>query len=320
FKRTVTLPGHADWVRTIAVATFTDTENNAALIGAGFNDGDLIVATGSQDRYIRLWKVNDLGLVSDARGKPKDTDGGFDNALEMLHALAGEDRGDDGRQLSTKAHVIEASGRNYMIMFDALLIGHDDWVHSVAWEHARIDKSVVVWRPDAINSIWNADVRLGEAGGSAFGFYGAHFSPSGCGVVAMGYHGAVQMWSTDQPGGTTWTPEIGLTGHFKAAECVEWRADGAFFVSASLDQTCRVWAPWKRRRGPGGAVGDDCETWHEIARPQIHGYDVHCVAFVGPHRLVSGADEKVLRVFDAPKLFLKNLENIAGIHHDPDVL
>ena len=34
-------------------------------------------------------------------------------------------------------------------------------------------------------------------------------------------------------------------------------------------------------------------TWHEIARPQIHGYGVQCLAMTHPFRYISGADEKV---------------------------
>lgn len=54
------------------------------------------------------------------------------------------------------------------------------------------------------------------------------------------------------------------------------------------------------------------ETWHEISRPQIHGYDMQCLATVGRFRFVSGADEKVLRVFQAPRNFVENFANVFG--------
>lgn len=53
-------------------------------------------------------------------------------------------------------------------------------------------------------------------------------------------------------------------------------------------------------------------TWHEISRPQIHGYDMQCLAMVGRFQFVSGADEKVLRVFQAPRNFVENYANISG--------
>lgn len=52
-------------------------------------------------------------------------------------------------------------------------------------------------------------------------------------------------------------------------------------------------------------------TWHEISRPQIHGYDMQCLTMVGCFQYVSGADEKVLRVFKAPRNFVENLANIS---------
>lgn len=33
--------------------------------------------------------------------------------------------------------------------------------------------------------------------------------------------------------------------------------------------------------------------WCEIARPQVHGYDMQCLSMLSRYRLASGADEKV---------------------------
>ncbi len=62
-------------------------------------------------------------------------------------------------------------------------------------------------------------------------------------------------------------------------------------------------------------------SWHEIGRPQIHGYEMKCLAFIGSNqqRFVSGADEKILRVFDAPKNFLENFARITKINVDEDI-
>ena len=54
------------------------------------------------------------------------------------------------------------------------------------------------------------------------------------------------------------------------------------------------------------------DSWHEVARPQVHGHDINCVTIVqgkGNHRFVSGADEKVARVFEATWSFLKTLNH-----------
>lgn len=70
------------------------------------------------------------------------------------------------------------------------------------------------------------------------------------------------------------------------------------------------------------AVCNDCDSWHEIARPQIHGHDINCVTIIqgkGNHRYVSGADEKVARVFEAPLSFLKTLNHATSQTSTEDV-
>lgn len=72
-------------------------------------------------------------------------------------------------------------------------------------------------------------------------------------------------------------------------------------------QTTRVFAPWFNECG-----SKDEGAWHEIARPQVHGHDINCVTIIqgkGNHRFVSGADEKVARVLEAPLSFLKTLNH-----------
>lgn len=54
-------------------------------------------------------------------------------------------------------------------------------------------------------------------------------------------------------------------------------------------------------------------TWYEVARPQVHGYDIQCLAVLHRYKFVSGADEKVLRVFHAPKNFIENFCNISKL-------
>lgn len=50
--------------------------------------------------------------------------------------------------------------------------------------------------------------------------------------------------------------------------------------------------------------------WAEIARPQIHGYDMTDAAFISPYRFASTGDEKVTRVFDAPGGFVDSLQSL----------
>lgn len=74
-----------------------------------------------------------------------------------------------------------------------------------------------------------------------------------------------------------------------------------------MDQTTRLFAPWNRQ-----VNGEQVCTWHEMGRPQVHGYDIKCITFVKDWQFVSGSDEKVLRVFDAPKSCVESLSALTG--------
>ena len=52
--------------------------------------------------------------------------------------------------------------------------------------------------------------------------------------------------------------------------------------------------------------------WFEIGRPQVHGYDMNTLATLRvnssvnlPSKILSGGDEKVLRLFEAPFSYVK---------------
>jgi elongator complex protein 2 len=76
--------------------------------------------------------------------------------------------------------------------------------------------------------------------------------------------------------------------------------------NGSADQTSRMHAPTRIA---------DTATWSEIARPQIHGYDMTDAAFISPFRFASSGDEKVTRVFDAPGGFVESLQAL-GVSND----
>lgn len=51
-------------------------------------------------------------------------------------------------------------------------------------------------------------------------------------------------------------------------------------------------------------------SWHELSRPQVYGYDPLDSAFLDATRFVSIADEKVARVFEAPREFIDLVDNL----------
>lgn len=119
FEKTLELKGHSDWVRSIDVTVSTQSTSS-------FSKGDLLIASASQDKYIRIWKVGVSTLKEDS----------FDVLKQIELGEGIEDLELNDVKLSTKAHVINVNGVDYSILLDAVLLGHDDWVHCVSWQPA----------------------------------------------------------------------------------------------------------------------------------------------------------------------------------------
>ncbi|TSK31449.1 Elongator complex protein 2 [Bagarius yarrelli] len=280
FQKVLTLRGHEDWVRGVEWAA---------------KDRDLLLASCSQDCLIRVWR---LVVKCDA---PSDEPA--------------------GETLRMKQDVFEVKGKMYAVSLETVLAGHENWVYGIHWQpsfsrgstaeqplsllSASMDKTMIVWGPEEASGVWVEQVRVGEVGGNTLGFLGCQMGPDGSKILAHAFHGALHLWQKDPSQQSKWNPAVVVSGHFNTVQDLSWDPEGEFLLSVSSDQTTRVFAPWRRK---------DCPqvTWHEISRPQIHGYDMQCLATIGRFQFVSGADEKVLRVFKAPRNFVENFANIVG--------
>lgn len=77
-----------------------------------------------------------------------------------------------------------------------------------------------------------------------------------------------------------------ISGHYGPVQDIAWEPmGGEFLLSVSSDQTTRAHAPW--------ILDSKNIAWRELARPQIHGYDMRCICFISSILFLSGADEKV---------------------------
>uniref|UniRef100_A0A8C8YSB1 Elongator complex protein 2 n=1 Tax=Prolemur simus TaxID=1328070 RepID=A0A8C8YSB1_PROSS len=209
----------------------------------------------------------------------------------------------------------------FAVTLETVLAGHENWVNAVHWQpsfykdgilqqpmrllSASMDKTMILWAPDEESGVWLEQVRVGEVGGNTLGFYDCQFNEDGSMIIAHAFHGALHLWKQSAVNPREWTPEIVISGHFDGVQDLMWDPEGEFIITVGTDQTTRLFAPWKRK--------DQSQvTWHEIARPQIHGYDLKCLAMINRFQFVSGADEKVLRVFSAPRNFVENFCAITG--------
>ncbi|KAI9808683.1 MAG: hypothetical protein M1825_003835 [Sarcosagium campestre] len=233
----------------------------------------------------------------------------------------------NGNPLSNKAHIVQTANSRHLATFEALLLGHEDWIYTLKWRsrngHLRLlsssaDNSLAIWEPDRDTGVWVCTTRLGEisgqmgattATGSAGGFWIGLWSPDGNSVVSLGKNGGWRLWTLDAAL-EQWIQRVAVSGHTKAVMDTAWTAGGEYLLSTSSDQTTRLFAEWKR---------EGLESWREFSRPQIHGYDLNCIDTMGEHRFISGADEKLLRVFEEPRAvetLLHRLCEISAPHRD----
>ncbi|ODV88785.1 hypothetical protein CANCADRAFT_32265 [Tortispora caseinolytica NRRL Y-17796] len=246
FVHMAAIPGHEDWVRALA-----------------YDNG--ILASASQDRTIRLWKI-----VS-----------ATDSASQLS-------------KLVVKNYKISESSE---MLFDALLFGHDDWIMTLRWRNGKLlssssDSSVIVWTPDD-SGIWIPETRLGSvsikgastATGASGGIWSALWTPAG-GIAAVSRTGSWRIWLNG-------AQQLPITGHTGAVTGMSWSPEGEYLLSTSTDQTTRLWACWMHNNPDN--------LWHEMSRPQIHGYDMVTCTAITSSVFVSAAEEKILRVFQLPK-------------------
>lgn len=294
FVLQATLTGHEAWVRSLDFRREKQDSNS-----------DILLASASQDKYIRLWRIRQGSEVP------------------QLINLGDTVLNSSGKSLSNKAHWLNVSHISYSLTFEALLLGHDDWIYTVSWYadndglrllSASADSSLAFWEAEANSGIWVCTIRLGEiseqkgattATGSTGGFWIGLWSPNGDRVVSLGRTGSWRLWSFDVDQ-NRWDQGIGVGGHTKALTDISWAKDGTYLLSTGLDQTTRLYTQWNREKE---------RTWHEFARPQIHGYNINCIDSIKHYEFISGADEKLLRVFDEPRATADLLSVLCGIHN-----
>ncbi|XP_055530901.1 elongator complex protein 2 [Wyeomyia smithii] len=291
FKLVQQLKGHTDWVR--GLDCVTDVGND-----------DLLLASASQDSFIRLWRISKRAQIVKQK------------TFEELAA-------DEDIVLEEKIFEVTHGERNfyYAISLESVLQGHEGWVYGIHFNKSgsqlqllssSIDKTLTIWTPSD-SGVWFESVRVGEVGGALLGFYGGKFSPNGQAIIGHGFQGSLHIWHQDPNHADIWLPARAIVGgHFEAVRDLAWEPqNGELLVSLSADQTTRIHASWKKSDSDRQSL-----TWHEIARPQVHGYDMQCLCMLSRYKFASGAEEKIVRIFQAPSNFVENFHQLCGIGND----
>lgn len=282
------LPGHEDWVKSIAIKQLSPTE--------------YLIATGCLDRVIRIWK-----LVLESNQTPEFIE---TNKLKLL---------------TSKEYKFNSSNYRGKIFIDSVLMGHDDWIGDLIWKEgselvlmsSSADSSIMIWKPDSESGVWYPDIRLGgvsiKGASTATGASGGFFTC--CWVVLNGIEivltngktGSFRCWVKNKTE-EEYEQVYSITGSTLGITDLSWDANGSYLLSTSLDQTTRLYSKDKSNG-----------EWFEFGRPQIHGFDMITISSLDETRFISAGDEKVIRVFEMPNPISNMLNKITGFEKGEDV-
>ena len=227
----------------------------------------------------------------------------------------------ENKRLEVEKVIID--GTQLQLKMETILSGHQNWVTAAIWITGHdgnlqlgtcsMDKSVILWKVNE-DDIWEDYCHLGEVGGGNLGFLGIHSgfdSERTLGVLAYSYTGSFHLWWFNQEE-ENWLSAPAPSGHYDQVRDIIWSPSGSYLLSTSYDQTTRLYAKVINEKvGPAG--DESISYWAELARPQVHGHCLRCISAISDSSFVSGAEEKVIRVFRAPRNFIHNFENLTQL-------
>ncbi|GJN78683.1 hypothetical protein PLIIFM63780_002192 [Purpureocillium lilacinum] len=243
-----TLEGHGRFVRSVA-----------------FSPDSTIVASGSHDNTIRLWRV--------ATGECVQTLGGHDHWVSSVAFSADSALVASGSHDKTIRFWRVATGECVQT-----IEGHDDWVSSVAFSADSTlvasgsgDKTIRLWRVatgECVQTIEGHDRLVSSV----------TFSADSALLASGSDDNSIRLWRV-----ATGECVQTLEGHDRFVSSVAFSADSALVASGSHDKTIRLWRV---------ATGECVQTL------EGHGRWVSSVAFSADSALVaSGSDDNTIRLW-----------------------
>jgi elongator complex protein 2 len=180
----------------------------------------LLIASCSQDNYIRLWKLEsnllekqdglEINLTDKKNRQEQQLREDEEDEDDVLYVKKTQDL-DEELKLKSSLFTVESNKFEnklvqYSMNLESVLYGHEDWIYTVKFHpkvnnqqplsliSASMDKTLVFWSYNEENAVWIDVARAGDLGGNLLGFYGATFDQTAQYIVAHGYQGALHLW------------------------------------------------------------------------------------------------------------------------------
>lgn len=266
FSKSLSLEGHSDWIRSLSFFTPLPLTPLSPSVRYAYDiaPGEILLASGSQDHYIRLWRFSRLSSEADQIKTATQPDGleGLDELERTLAEVGGEEG-----ELRVKAHDFALPNDGvFSCSAEAVLLGHDAWITGLHWAprstyshspsssssapvtlqllSSSADRSLILWTPSTFSisskdSIWTNTKRFGEfASVTNLGFFGGLWGREGRVVMAHGWGGSWHIWERQSTSGEVsleaeeWEPKVAVGGHFEAVKSLAWDANGDYLLSA----------------------------------------------------------------------------------------
>lgn len=242
----------------------TLTGHKNIVYSVAFSPNGEVIASGSDDKSIKLWRVED--------GQEIVTLTGHHNSV---YAVAFSP---DGEILASSSH--DKTIRLWRMKDGQvlqILTGHTNSVYAVAFSPDGEMLATSSW--DTTIKIWRT--KDGQAVRTLAGHkslvYSVAFSPDGQLIASSSWDKTIKIWRF-QDGKLLRT----LTGHNDWVRCVAFSPDGEFIASGSHDNTIKVW--WVK-------------NGQEVLTFQGHAWYVDCLAFSPDGETIASGSNQAIKIW-----------------------
>ncbi|MFN7216626.1 NACHT and WD repeat domain-containing protein [Microcystis sp.] len=293
---------------------YTLEGHNSNVNSVSFSSDGKTLATGSDDKTIKLWNVqtgqeirtltghngivNSVSFSSDGKTLASDSS---DNTIKLWNVETGKEIrtlsghndivrsvsfSPDGKTLATGSGNFLSSSDNTIKLWNVetgkeirTLKGHDSAVISVSF--SPDGKTLVSGSNDSTIKLWNVETgqEIRTLKGHDISVNSVNFSPDGKTLVSGSHDKTIKLWNVE-----TGKEIRTLKGHDSSVISVNFSPDGKTLVSGSWDGTIKLW---------------NVETGQEIRTLKGHDSAVYSVNFSPDGKtLVSGSDDNTIKLWN----------------------